>query len=117
MLLEFVNETSKHVELPEKINNNKIRTDGPIGILDHFAGDSLINGKWDYSTYIMNSKLLPWMLFTFWWNFSLSVLAVLNLSCIEGLYGDSGLDVMDVWRKNVTVTLPVIPVCLKQKQD
>jgi paired amphipathic helix protein Sin3a len=44
-LLEFVNKTSKHVELLEKMNNNKIKTDGPIGILDHFAGDSLINGK------------------------------------------------------------------------
>jgi paired amphipathic helix protein Sin3a len=46
----------------------------------------------------------------------LSVLAAQNLSCIEGLYGDSGLDVMDVLRKNVTLALPVIPMSLKQEE-
>jgi hypothetical protein len=57
MLLESVYETSKHVELLEKIINYKIKTDVPICILDHFAGDCLINGKWEYRTYI-NFKLL-----------------------------------------------------------
>ncbi|XP_042497948.1 paired amphipathic helix protein Sin3-like 4 isoform X3 [Macadamia integrifolia] len=41
----------------------------------------------------------------------------LNLRCIERLYGDHGLDVMDVLRKNSTLSLPVILTRLKQKQE
>ncbi|KAK8913605.1 Paired amphipathic helix protein Sin3-like 4 [Platanthera zijinensis] len=41
----------------------------------------------------------------------------LNLRCIERLYGDHGLDVMDVLRKNASLALPVILTRLKQKQD
>ncbi|XVF02345.1 hypothetical protein REPUB_Repub04eG0167600 [Reevesia pubescens] len=41
----------------------------------------------------------------------------LNLRCIERLYGDHGLDVMDVLRKNAHLALPVILTRLKQKQD
>lgn len=41
----------------------------------------------------------------------------LNLRCIERLYGDHGLDVMDVLRKNATLALPVILTRLKQKQE
>ncbi|KAI3970604.1 hypothetical protein MKX01_024251 [Papaver californicum] len=41
----------------------------------------------------------------------------LNLRCIERLYGDHGLDVMDVLRKNASLALPVILSRLKQKQD
>uniref|UniRef100_A0A2P2MR97 Paired amphipathic helix protein Sin3-like 2 n=1 Tax=Rhizophora mucronata TaxID=61149 RepID=A0A2P2MR97_RHIMU len=41
----------------------------------------------------------------------------LNLRCIERLYGDHGLDVMDILRKNPTVALPVILTRLKQKQE
>ncbi|CAM0958907.1 unnamed protein product [Alopecurus aequalis] len=44
-------------------------------------------------------------------------LTPLNLRCIERLYGDHGLDVMDVLRKNASVALPVILARLKQKQD
>ncbi|XP_047057503.1 paired amphipathic helix protein Sin3-like 4 [Lolium rigidum] len=44
-------------------------------------------------------------------------LTSLNLRCIERLYGDHGLDVMDVLRKNASVALPVILTRLKQKQD
>uniref|UniRef100_A0A0D9WBP3 Histone deacetylase interacting domain-containing protein n=1 Tax=Leersia perrieri TaxID=77586 RepID=A0A0D9WBP3_9ORYZ len=44
-------------------------------------------------------------------------LTPLNLRCIERLYGDHGLDVMDVLRKNASVALPVILTRLKQKQD
>ncbi|KAG7981890.1 hypothetical protein I3843_04G021300 [Carya illinoinensis] len=40
----------------------------------------------------------------------------LNLRCIERLYGDHGLDVVDILRKNPTVALPVILTRLKQKQ-
>lgn len=41
----------------------------------------------------------------------------LHLRCIERLYGDHGLDVMDVLRKNASLALPVILTRLKQKQD
>ncbi|XP_060959025.1 paired amphipathic helix protein Sin3-like 2 isoform X2 [Cannabis sativa] len=41
----------------------------------------------------------------------------LNLRCIERLYGDHGLDVLDILRKNTAVALPVILTRLKQKQE
>ncbi|XAR51803.1 hypothetical protein NMG60_11006541 [Bertholletia excelsa] len=41
----------------------------------------------------------------------------LNLRCIERLYGDHGLDVMEILRKNPSVALPVILTRLKQKQE
>lgn len=41
----------------------------------------------------------------------------LNLRCIERLYGDNGLDVMDVLKKNASLALPVILTRLKQKQE
>ncbi|GMP58130.1 hypothetical protein CsSME_00021912 [Camellia sinensis var. sinensis] len=41
----------------------------------------------------------------------------LNLRCIERLYGDHGLDVMDLLRKNAPLALPVILTRLKQKQE
>ncbi|KAE9613428.1 putative transcription regulator Others family [Lupinus albus] len=44
-------------------------------------------------------------------------LTALNLRCVERLYGDHGLDVMDVLRKNASLALPVILMRLKQKQD
>ncbi|KAI4314256.1 hypothetical protein L6164_027183 [Bauhinia variegata] len=44
-------------------------------------------------------------------------LTALNLRCIERLYGDHGLDVMDVLRKNAPLALPVILTRLKQKQE
>ncbi|CAL4902486.1 unnamed protein product [Urochloa decumbens] len=44
-------------------------------------------------------------------------LTSLNMRCIERLYGDHGLDVMDVLRKNPDVALPVILTRLKQKQE
>ncbi|XP_012855246.1 PREDICTED: paired amphipathic helix protein Sin3-like 3 isoform X2 [Erythranthe guttata] len=43
-------------------------------------------------------------------------LTVLNLRCIERLYGEHGLEVMDMLRKNAPVALPVILTRLKQKQ-
>jgi paired amphipathic helix protein Sin3a len=39
------------------------------------------------------------------------------MRCIEQLYGDHGLDVVDVLRKNIGVALPVILTRLKQKQE
>ncbi|XP_061973574.1 paired amphipathic helix protein Sin3-like 4 [Populus nigra] len=44
-------------------------------------------------------------------------LTALNLRCIERLYGDHGLDVMDVLRKNTSLALPVVLTRLKQKQE
>ncbi|KAJ0098640.1 hypothetical protein Patl1_22043 [Pistacia atlantica] len=41
----------------------------------------------------------------------------LNLRCVERLYGDHGLDMMDILRKNPALALPVILTRLKQKQD
>ncbi|KAJ8750132.1 hypothetical protein K2173_014047 [Erythroxylum novogranatense] len=41
----------------------------------------------------------------------------LNLRCIERLYGDHGLDVIDILRKNPTIALPVMLTRLKQKQE
>lgn len=41
----------------------------------------------------------------------------LNLRCIERLYGDHGLDVMDILRKNPALALPVVLTRLKQKQE
>ncbi|XP_057542953.1 paired amphipathic helix protein Sin3-like 3 isoform X1 [Amaranthus tricolor] len=41
----------------------------------------------------------------------------INLRCIERLYGDHGLDVMDVLKKNLVLALPVILTRLKQKQE
>ena len=48
---------------------------------------------------------------------SFFLLIALNMRCIERLYGDHGLDVVDVLQKNIGVTLPVILTRLKQKQE
>ncbi|KAG4151231.1 hypothetical protein ERO13_D04G052000v2 [Gossypium hirsutum] len=42
---------------------------------------------------------------------------VLNLRCIERLYGDHGLDVMEILHKNPALALPVVLTRLKQKQE
>ncbi|CAA7014399.1 unnamed protein product [Microthlaspi erraticum] len=44
-------------------------------------------------------------------------LTTLNLRCIERLYGDHGLDVLDLLKKNPNLALPVILTRLKQKQE
>lgn len=44
-------------------------------------------------------------------------LKAIHLRCIERIYGDHGLDVVDLLRKNVSVALPVILSRLKQKQE
>ncbi|GER35778.1 paired amphipathic helix protein Sin3-like 1 [Striga asiatica] len=41
----------------------------------------------------------------------------LNLRCIERIYGEHGLDVMDILRKNPPLALPVVLTRLKQKQE
>ncbi|CAM8986310.1 unnamed protein product [Rhodiola kirilowii] len=43
--------------------------------------------------------------------------SALNVRCIERLYGDHGLDVVDILRKNPYMALPVILTRLKQKQE
>ena len=47
----------------------------------------------------------------------LNDIIVLNLRCIERLYGDYGLDVMEILKKNSHIALPVILTRLKQKQE
>ncbi|XP_047320078.1 paired amphipathic helix protein Sin3-like 4 [Impatiens glandulifera] len=42
---------------------------------------------------------------------------VLNLRCIERIYGDHGLDIMDVLKKNAPLALPVLLTRLKQKHE
>ncbi|XP_023633198.1 paired amphipathic helix protein Sin3-like 6 isoform X2 [Capsella rubella] len=44
-------------------------------------------------------------------------LSAMNLRCIERLYGDNGLDVMDLLKKNMHSALPVILTRMKQKQE
>lgn len=44
-------------------------------------------------------------------------LLALNLRCIERLYGDHGLDVVEILRKNPSLALPVISTRLRQKQE
>ncbi|ESQ35817.1 hypothetical protein EUTSA_v10006620mg [Eutrema salsugineum] len=44
-------------------------------------------------------------------------LSAMNLRCIERLYGDHGLDIMDLLKKNMHSALPVILTRLKQKQE
>ncbi|CAH8297642.1 unnamed protein product [Eruca vesicaria subsp. sativa] len=44
-------------------------------------------------------------------------LTALNIRCIERLYGDHGLDVIDLLKKNTYLALPVILTRLKQKQE
>lgn len=41
----------------------------------------------------------------------------LNLRCIERVYGDHGLDVMDILRNNPALALDVILHRLKQKEE
>ncbi|KAK4798031.1 hypothetical protein SAY86_030357 [Trapa natans] len=43
--------------------------------------------------------------------------SALHLRCIERLYGDHGLDVLDILRRNPNAALPVILIRLKQKQE
>lgn len=47
----------------------------------------------------------------------MSLFVALNLRCMERLYGDHGLDVMDVLRKNASLALPIVLTRLKQKQE
>ncbi|XP_047314701.1 paired amphipathic helix protein Sin3-like 2 isoform X2 [Impatiens glandulifera] len=42
---------------------------------------------------------------------------VLNLRCIERIYGEHGLDVLEILKKKPSVSLPVILTRLKQKQE
>ncbi|RXH79636.1 hypothetical protein DVH24_040783 [Malus domestica] len=87
MLLESVNVTTKRVEELLEKVNNNT-----------IKMDSPIRIEEHFTGYILH--------FT-----------ALNLRCIERLYGDHGLDVMDVLRKNAPLALPVILTRLKQKQE
>lgn len=65
-----------------------------------------------------NQIFLVWDVFYILIGFlPLFVLLALNRRCIERLYGDHALDVMEVLRKNAPLALPVILSRLKQKQE
>ena len=44
-------------------------------------------------------------------------MVAINLRCIQCIYGDHGLDVLDLLRENPTLALPVVLPRLQQKQD
>ena len=44
-------------------------------------------------------------------------MAAINLRCNERIYGDHGVDVVDLLRENPTVALPVVLPRLQQRQD
>ena len=44
-------------------------------------------------------------------------MVAINLRCIECIYGDHGLDVVDLLRENPTVALRVVLTRLQQKKD
>ena len=44
-------------------------------------------------------------------------MVAINLRCIERIYGDHGLDVLDLLRENPTLALAVVLPRLQQKQD
>ena len=44
-------------------------------------------------------------------------LSQINFRCIERIYGDHGLDIIDVLRKNTAKAMPIIHIRLKQKQE
>ena len=44
-------------------------------------------------------------------------MVAINLRCIERIYGNHGLDVLDRLRENPTLALPVVLPRLQQKQD
>ena len=44
-------------------------------------------------------------------------MAAIILRCIECIYGDRGLDVVDLLRENPTVALPMVLPRLQQKKD
>lgn len=69
-----------------------------------------------YNSLNVGHLILIFICAGFYFSFFLFVVA-LNIRCIERLYGDHGLDVMDILRKSPTLALPVILTRLKQKQE
>lgn len=109
MLLETVNVTIRWVEeLLDKINNNSIKTDSVVRVEDHFTREKVIINLVIHF-FLYNADFSP-IIF-------LVCYSALNLRCIERLYGDNQLDMMDLLRKNAYFALPVILTRLKQKQE
>lgn len=114
MLLESVNSATNRVEeLLAKINSNELKTDTPICIEDHLTGIHISWCEQQHHRYGALFFVFPFGLL----NIVCYCLVVLNLRCIERLYGDHGLDVMDLLKKNPYLALPVILTRLKQKQE
>ena len=106
MLLESVTATAKRAEeLLNIMNKNSINSESTICVEDHFTGFD--------NTFVLPAKTV--ILFA---DFAPHLVFVaLNIRCIERLYGDHGLDVLDILRKNTSLSLPVILIRLKQKQE
>lgn len=116
-MLESVNKTSKHVVLLEKINNNKIKqmVQSVFWTTSQVIAWLMANEITGHMLWTVSSFLGCFLLSD--GNFPSVCFGSSKSQLHWGLYGDSGFDVMDVLRKNVTLALPVILVCLKQKQE
>ena len=111
ILLESVNSTIKRVEeLIEKMDKS-FKPDSSIDIDEHLNSKHSLMCNWPcikMSLFLLNDMHIIELLL---------LLIALNMRCIERVYGDHGLDVVDVLRKNADVALPVILTRLKQKQE
>ena len=115
MLLESVSSTVKRAEDLLNILNTNSGSDGPIRIEDYFTRMFFFLIIWNLKWLAEKSVYFQCLYFLkFFYD---SSLAALNLRCIERLYGDHGLDVMDILRKSPAISLPVILIRLKQRQD
>ena len=111
ILLESVNSTIKRVEeLIEKMDRS-FKPDSSIDIDEHLNSKHSLMCNWPcikMSLFLLNDMHIIELLL---------LLIALNMRCIERVYGDHGLDVVDVLRTNADVALPVILTRLKQKQE
>lgn len=106
MLLESVTATAKRAEeLLNIMNKSSINSESTICVEDHFTGLILLLLFQSPLKLLLNANAVT---FPF---------LALNFRCIERLYGDHGLDVLDILRKNTSLSLPVILIRLKQKQE
>ena len=119
MLLESVSSAVRSAEnLLNIITEKKITFSGSFRIEDHFTG---LYAFLEPVAPCYIFSLFPYFRAHIYLNltiaFLIDIFAALNLRCIERLYGEHGLDVIDILHKNPATALPVILTRLKQKQD
>ena len=107
MLVEAAKSATKRAEkLMKKINEGSIDLDEPIEIDDYLTRKMT-------TYYIVVIDFLNLALnFVFF-----ASETAMNVRCIEKLYGDHGLDAMDVLRRKPEAALPVLLSRLKQKLE